>query len=421
MKILLIAYEFPPILAAQALRWFYLSHELSKLGVEVEVVCPDISPVNTFPMEVDDRIRLHRAWPGPFIGLSQVVAKKIDDGTEVFTDPALRHGPSAAIRCYRWIRSVLDTLVYPDTRSEWYPFALSKVRSLIKDNHFDVVISSHEPAVDIFIGKYAKQLGIPWIIDMGDPLLTPYSPRWRRGLDLRVERKVIREADHIWVTATSVLDLLRLRHGNDVGEKISIIPQGFPKYELERCVKKKSSKFHMVFTGNFYKDFRNPEKLASALKRIVDVDFLFTIVGDNYSFAPLFQGMDNVRILGKKDHFFCLNMQRESDILINIGNVQSFQVPGKIFEYLGAERPILHIRMSDNQDIGADIIEESCAGFSINNDVDLIEQAIRDLYQKWKDDSLDSFIIRNEEVIKKHSWKSRAELCLLSLQKVAGK
>ncbi len=56
MKILLVAYEFPPILAAQALRWFYLSNELAKLGVNVHVICPDISAEHAFPMDLDGRI-----------------------------------------------------------------------------------------------------------------------------------------------------------------------------------------------------------------------------------------------------------------------------------------------------------------------------------------------------------------------------
>ncbi|WP_233174955.1 hypothetical protein, partial [Delftia sp. ASV31] len=64
MKVLLIAYEFPPILAAQALRWFYLSNELVDIGVDIHVVCPDISTENAFPMDMDARITIHRVWPG---------------------------------------------------------------------------------------------------------------------------------------------------------------------------------------------------------------------------------------------------------------------------------------------------------------------------------------------------------------------
>jgi hypothetical protein len=38
MRILLIAYDYPPLSSPQAIRWYYLSRELARRGVELHVL-----------------------------------------------------------------------------------------------------------------------------------------------------------------------------------------------------------------------------------------------------------------------------------------------------------------------------------------------------------------------------------------------
>lgn len=418
MKILLIAYEFPPILAAQALRWFYLANELADIGVDIHVVCPDISPENTFPMEMDSRITIHRVWPGPFIGFSQKLVKKFQGKNEVSNElNTLR--PSRLFHVYRVIRIILDVIFYPDVRSEWYPFAFGKIKRLLKRERFDVVISSHEPAVDIFVGHYARKLDIPWVIDMGDPLLTPYSPKWRRGIDLRVERKIIQSATSIWVTADSVLDLLKNRHGASVEKKISVLPQGFSHRPVGQWSKENERRFCLVFTGNFYRDFRSPIELAKALFGLKDLDVSLVVAGNNSEFEPMFRGVAGVKFVGQKGHFECLSLQRQADVLVNIGNVQSYQIPGKIYEYLGAQKAILHIKTASDFDPSVELLKETGSGVVVQNNSRDIELALRGLHEKWKNDPHQLTDGRNEDVIQAHSWSYRARECKELLKAVS--
>lgn len=410
MKVLLIAYEFPPILAAQALRWFYLSNELVDIGVDIHVVCPDISTENAFPMDMDARITIHRVWPGPFIGFSQRLAGNVWRNSKAGNGRNASK-PSRLFQVYRIVRSILNAIFYPDVRSEWYPFARRKIKKLLRDEKFDAVISSHEPGVDIFVGNYARKLGIPWVIDMGDPLLTPYSPKWRRGIDLKVERKVIHSASSIWVTAGSVLDLLISRHGASVERKISVLPQGFSYRRVGRKTKEDEQRFLLVFTGNFYRDFRNPIELAKALFGLQDLAISFVIAGDNSEFEPMFQRISGVEFAGKKSHFECLELQRQADVLVNIGNVQSYQIPGKIYEYLGAEKAILHIKTAEDFDPGVELLEETGSGIVVKNCSRQIEAVLRDMYRQWTDNPEQLTDGRKEDVIKAHSWSHRARTC----------
>src|SRR5690606_10658033 len=70
---------------------------------------------------------------------------------------------------------VLARLVFPDARGEWKRPALRALVRLLEDVGPDVVVSSHEPSTTIEVGRIAKAHGFPWLIDLGDPVLTGYT------------------------------------------------------------------------------------------------------------------------------------------------------------------------------------------------------------------------------------------------------
>ena len=315
----------------------------------------------------------------------------------------------ATFTCIWVTRDVLNRIVYPDIRSEWYLFARHKLQQLLTKNQYDLVVSSHEPAVDIFLGFYARKKGVSWIVDLGDPLLTPYSRPWRRKLDLRVEKRVMQKASHVVVTDDKVIDLLVQRHGEHLRPKFSTISQGFPAVQAAPTSKANEC-FTICFTGNFYSDFRNPEQLALALRALPDIGFELYLIGNNHRFAPVFEGIHGVHFLGQKNHSDCLAWQRASDLLINIGNVQNYQIPGKIYEYLGSRKPILHIQTSESLDPGADLIEKMGAGTVVKNDAHDISKALKEIYSQWQSSPESLIAHRQEALILSHTWQNKALL-----------
>jgi glycosyltransferase involved in cell wall biosynthesis len=420
MRILLIAYEFPPILAAQSLRWYYLANELAKQGVDVEVLCPAMPAARAFQAQFHHRIVIHRTWPGPFVGLSQKLAGKTAGDRGVTSAQDAAGSRSLPLRVYRILRKILDTVLYPDVRTEWYPYAQQHLRRLLDSGDFDVVVSSHEPGVDLLLGLWAKKrYGLPWLVDLADPLLAPYSPSWRRWLDRRIEKRVLENADGVLVTTPKLIDLLTRRHGEYLRTRFHVVAQGFPDTSaLAADTDERGGSFDIVYTGTFYHRFRNPGPFAEALRRIDHDDVRLTVVGDNAAFEHLFAGIRNVRFPGKVDHFDCLAWQRQASMLLNIGNSQDFQIPGKIYEYLGAGPPILHIRASD-ADQGAKLIEETGAGLVTDNDAQSIAAALERLYRAWRNGTLASISTRRHDLIGQHSWEQRAKECLAAIEQVA--
>lgn len=411
MRILLIAYEFPPIIAAQSLRWFYLANELAKLGVEVHVLCPQMAGLSPFPVDFEDNVIIHRVWPGPYVGLAQAISAK-STSRNISHKSQAASGKNGLVMIYRVARKILNQVLYPDLRTEWYPFAKKRLKTIFHLYTFDAVISSHEPGVDVLLGLWVRKIfRIPLVVDLADPFLAPYSPRWRRIIDYRFERRVLEKADHVVVTTDRVIDLLCSRHGQKFKNKLTSVPQGYSTdISVGHCDDNVSKNLlNIVFTGTFYKDFRNPSLFANALRLLNSEKIQLIIAGANEIFHDTFSGIKNVKFIGKVDHFSCLDLQRKADVVLNIGNVQSYQLPGKIFEYLGSGSTILHIQ-TGSDDAGADLVTECGAGIVVKNDETEIYNALSNILTAWGKRKLDTLLDRNNSLIMQHNWSRRAQI-----------
>lgn len=418
LRILLIAYEFPPFIAAQSLRWLYLANELAKLDVKVEVLCPDVNPIRKLSASLHSNILTHRIWPGPYVFLSQLIAAKnnfIVNSDEI-AKPSVKAITTRSI--HNISRFCLNHLLYPDWRTEWYPFAKYYLNHLLRQNKYDVIISSHEPGVDVLLGMWAKKnFSIKWVVDLGDPLLTPYSPKWRRWIDKRYEAKAINYADHVVVTNPEIIKILAERHGVSAN-KITCVSQGYELLSPPTVARPKNKKMHIVYTGTFYEKFRNPMQFAAALNEISNQNITITIAGKNDNCQHLFRKFKNVKFTGKIDHYECLELQRQADILLNIGNEQSYQVPGKFFEYLGTGKPILHIQTSTYDPV-SELIRGLNAGEVVLNNPDAIKASLLMMLENWKNNRLERLYNVDGEKLDAYSWTSLARRYYLLLKQLS--
>src|SRR5690606_18831961 len=205
MRVLLIAYEFPPSPSPQSLRWAYLSRELVALGHEVHVLTADADQYTPGLPALPDELHVHRTFAGPVRGALALHRKyrerhprKGAGGTASAPGPAGLGLPappprSWKLRLVEFVQAVGAFVYYPDLRGEWRYWGRRALRRLIEELGPDVVIASHEPAVTL---ELALALGRErrWIADLGDPVLAPYTPRRRRERSRRIERKVCSQA-----------------------------------------------------------------------------------------------------------------------------------------------------------------------------------------------------------------------------------
>ena len=411
-RILLIAYSYPPLSDAQSIRWYFLSKGLVELGYEIDVLTIDLPKnVGNFPFEIPNNIRQFRSFPGLIEGISFKLKSKI--GVDTKNNKNLRKRSSFRLLKggYWLIRRILNSLLVGGIQTEWLPFALNYLRKIDLER-YDLVITSQEPVVDSLVGLILKYLRpeVPWIADMGDTFSAPYYPNWRRRLDWWFEKLIVNKADRVILTNNYALKDLLNRVGSFDTEKFFILRQGFPRklLDLSNRKRKKNKIFTLVFTGTFYRDFRNPSELIKALSE-VNFDYKLIIAGRNEGFLKDFEIIkDKVEFLGFVSYSESLKLQQEADVLIHLSNKQSIQVPGKFFEYLGARKPILSI-VYTKEDETARLTEELGAGIVCFNSADSIRSAVTKLYNLWKTDTLENFFSVDRKVLEEFTWESNAK------------
>lgn len=396
MRILLIAYDFPPVPSPQSLRWAYLVREMALAGHEVHVLAPDIPGYGAGGLpEIPENVRMHRVWPGPLMGLlawrqRRATARSMSTvGSEASRGDAAgdgADGPHAQLSRARlrlaikaelqkqtavhrfidrtrrkiwgvglnWkgqlvecVKSAASLVMFPDVRAEWMPWARRELHRLLEQVRPDVVITSHEPANSIELGLYAKKNGFRWIADLGDPVLAPYTPRRWRKRAFALERMLCEKADMVTVTSEHARQILAERHSLPA-ERCTVVTQGFDHRFSSEAVQDEVPKFdaerlELLYTGSFYA-FRRSGELIRAVLATPGVRLsIATVVAPNEVAEAAVSHPERVRMLGFVAHRQVLALQRRCDVLVNLANDDPVQVPGKLYEYLGTDVPILHV------------------------------------------------------------------------------
>lgn len=449
MKILLVAYDFPPIPSPQALRWAYLARELALAGHQLQVIAPDVPGYGAGGLPVlPASIQVHRVDPGKLSRLlfgrgRKNTASQAPVGTveaSVVTAPVLLAAGSAGTvaetlnwkgrlrrklersvrldgglnwkgRLAEKIKDVVSQHTFPDHRVEWVPHAIAKLDELILAQRPDVVVVSHEPACTLPVGLAAVERGLPLAVDMGDPVLATYTPPKWRGKALALERAVCDAATLVTVTTDAAVKLLLQRHSGLRPERTATITQGFdPSFDAvqgDRVVEFDPKRLELLYTGSFY-SFRRAEALLSAVTCTPGVRLsVATINAPDYLQKAAEQNPESIRIVGFLPHRAALEAQRRCDVLVNLANADPVQVPGKVFEYLGAGRPLLHLRGPDQDATGA-VITQLQAGWDLATDESAIVGAFLQMQQLKKDAALHERAA-DRAAVAKYGWPALAQ------------
>ncbi|MEZ0469364.1 hypothetical protein [Luteimonas salinilitoris] len=439
MRLLLIAYEFPPSPSPQSLRWTYLARELAALGHEVHVLAPDLGGETPGLPALPDSVRVHRTFAGPVRGMLAFIRKRrrrrAATAVHPHMDPPVSADSgtrSAALRPPRnWkqqvsemVQSAAQRIWFPDVRGEWRFWAERALEPLLDRIAPDLVISSHEPATTLELGLSAQALGFRWAADLGDPVLAGYvAPHWRDRAG-RLENEVCDRADLVTVTNAGAAELLRQRHGRcaDIG----ILPQGFDDRSRARATAAPRifdrDRLELLYTGSFY-SFRRADALMRALEAHPALRLSIAAVTVPEAMVSAAKAApERIRLLGFLPHDAILDLQRHADVLVNIANDDVTQIPGKFYEYLGAGRPILHLGNGD--DPVAAMVVRLRRGWTCHNDAEAISERLLALAQEKARGRLEQGLALGPETVGEYGWRQiagRLEALLLAVAAGAGR
>lgn len=440
MRFLLIAYDFPPIPSPQALRWAYLTRELVKSGHRVEVIAPDVPGYGPGGLpELPADVIVRRVFPGRLTrfllgrgrkttvpATSAATASTADETRGASVEEVLNWkgrlrkslessfaGEGSGLnwkgRLAERIKAAVSDRVFPDYRAEWVEHAIAALQVSVAEARPDVVVVSHEPACALPVGIAAARQGLPLVVDLGDPVLAPYTPeKWKKAA-FALERDACHAAMMVSVTTDAAAEVLQERHSLPDG-KVVVIRQGFdPDFRTDAAhsgVLFDSGMLELLYTGSFY-SFRSAQMLLDVVLSVPGVRLsIATIRAPDYLLEYVDRSQGRIRLLGFLPHTAAVAAQRQCDILVNLANADPVQVPGKIFEYLGAGKPVMHLR-GEHQDATGTLVSATRAGWDIASTPEQIESALVEAIDCKAAGKLSMRAPRRDQV-GQYSWPSLA-------------
>jgi glycosyltransferase involved in cell wall biosynthesis len=426
-EVLLATPSFPPVGGGRGIRWYQFIRLLAEKGWKFDVLT-----INTFmngnalSSSIPINIRIYRTYPGFLYNLRKRTFHLQNNlkKREIYI-------PKSRIRTMlkHIYRRVLYPLLIPDEMVEWLPFSFGKMNRLMKEKKYRLVITSGFPFSSHILGYLIKRRrNVFWIADYGDPWSinikkNPLSLRDR--INRTIETKLLKQVDRVIVTNNEIKDAFQstfpfLSDGN-----IHVIGQGCDPDLYARSPQITSDKFRIVYTGIFYSaEIRDHHPFFEALNSLRDLNLEVVIAGDisreeiEYCKSQDLDGL--VRFLGSVPHTRAITCQEEGSLLLLFGNSSPLQIPGKIYEYFSACRPVLCISDTpENPD--CQFVIKYNRGIITRNKPSNITSTVRKLYSLWESGNLDAQFNLKREGLEEFTWKSRSETMEKVIMELLGK
>jgi len=421
-KVLIITYYWPPAGGPGVQRWLKFVKYLPGYGIEPVVYIPEnptyplidkglLEEVNADTTIIKHKIVEPYAWASAF---SKGNTKKISSGII----PAQKK-QSLLQRMMLWVRG---NLFIPDARVLWVKPSIAYLSAYIKENNIDTVITTGPPHSLHLIGLgLKKQLGIKWLADFRDPWTTiGYHKQLKLSVSSAkkhkdLEHEVLNTADTILVTSpTTKKEFEALTN-----KPIAVITNG---YDVEKVIKQPlDEKFTVAHIGSFLSE-RNPKILWQALAELIaenagfKVSFELKLIGavsrevlDAIDANELSGYVNN---LGYVSHDEAIAAQRKSQVLLLV-EIDSEEtkciIPGKLFEYMVSERPIVAIG-PEGADFSGIIQATNTGVFVTYTEKDRLKKAILTYFEQYQQGSLQSHPIGLQQYSRKNLTGQLADL-----------
>lgn len=390
-KVLIIAYYFPPMGLSGVQRTAKFVKYLPKYGWKPTVLT--VSPTGYYALDPSLLAEVEQAG-------TEIVRASSLDPNRLFKRQKIVKMPSEGMR--KLFQFVGDTFFIPDTKIGWKLTAIRAACGLLQREQFDLIYATAPPQTDFLIGEaLKKKFKLPLVLDYRDAWLDYpfkyYPSPLHRYLHYRMEKRVVKAADRIIVTVRRVKESL-LKHYLALDyHDVVIVPQGYDPDDFEPGVPRKASahrKMRIAHAGTFYAG-RNPSVLLQALHDVVrnvpalrgriEISLIGNVRDEDKQLVNKLGLQNDVSFLGYLEHKECTKYLLESDVLWLVLD-NDFQSPGKLYEYIGARKPILG---SVVDGYISQLIVETNAGLCVPlKDVKAHERALLDLFAQYERNQL---------------------------------
>ena len=387
--LLVIAGEFPPLKTIGRIRTVKFVEHLRRFGWRCIVVTLQPSgregnydealmaeivdgdeiiriPLRNLEVEIADTVkRLLGRKPAPQAAApSPAAARPAAQAVAAPRAPAAQSGGGLMDKAHGMIRWVLRTLVnVPDDFRPWAQDALKLCRVLCAERQIDAIYTTLPPFSSLHVGhELRKETGLPWIADYRDlwygDVLREWMPEWRKKMEFRMERRLLRRADVIvTVSEPKTAYMQRLHPG--LKARWETLTNGYDT-ELygsrQRTRPFSGDTIEFVYTGRLFKNRKgyafaealgrihrsDPALAARARVRIIggvepEIQRRYDQIIAEYGIGHLYD------FVGDVSYAEAMDAQVNCDyllLIVDTGETSDGVIPGKLFEYVSVRRPI---------------------------------------------------------------------------------
>lgn len=399
MRILLIAYYYPPMNSSGMLRPLAMAKHLPLHGHDVYVVTPHTASENLTINE--NTIRVHDKPLAFFL-------KK----------PFYRF---FKIPYYLFEKSVLYCGKYKSVRTNWLENVKKESEKIMEIANPDIILCTYPPVETFELGLFfSNNFNIPLISDFRDGLI--FEPieesRIRNQIVYKyyknIEGNICNKSRAIFTVSDPISDYIRSTYAQN---NVYTVPNGYEEiFDSFESVKKLDKfKFNIVHTGRLSLSDSGTD-ISHFLEVLTDLitnhvhtrNTLRLHLAGELSLKEKLQLRNLVKkgiiiYYGKVSHERCLELQRHADLLLIVTSIKRKSVAtGKLFEYLHASKPILALTSGTYCE---KIIRETRSGWSIHPQDKISQKEF--LLQLLSSHEVKNAPLRNEKFIEKYSRRSQ--------------
>jgi glycosyltransferase involved in cell wall biosynthesis len=368
-RLLVVSWPYPPAPSVGGNRWLALSRYLRERGHDVTILTTAM--FGSLPDDAAEQVVRAHDLAG-----SDVVRRGLRRAPLSAGDGA---APPAAKPS-----GLLTKVVVPDAwLLSWAPFAVRAARSIVAERRIDCLVTT-TPYESTHLVAFGLGRGRPaWVADFRDGWSfeshrPPFPTAAQRALDSRLERAVATRADRVVGATMPIVEDFRERLGVDAAHVANgWDPDVAPAEGGHAAPELTPGRVTLLHTGTLSGGWgRDPrplfdalELLASRRPRVAERLEVLLVGRTTPDLERLLAGAGLGRLVRTSGHVTraaSLELQRRADALLLVTAARNRgEATGKLFEYLGAGRPIL--ALADGNE-AARIVRETQTGVTVPPD-----------------------------------------------------
>lgn len=376
-RILVITTTFPPDGAVGGLRTVRLVRHLAEAGFMQDVLT--LAPASYRPGAVIDAARasaipagvrvLHATALRPFAKLSAAIRRAVP-ARPVRSETSASTAQSAGVSAGRLAtlrRAVGACLTLPDAEASWILPAVACGIRRVRSARPDVIYSSGPPfSAHVVAAVLAKILRRPWVADFRDPWARAPWREDRFAFEKRawavLERLIVERAAGVVFVTQANRDDFAAAYGPSLAARFHVVPNGCDLSDFRDLVPRPpAGRFVLLHAGSLY-GARDPSALFRAVARGVATGvidrrtFRVRLIGrvglPALQLPQLLRELALEEVVEMVPHMprgQVLQEMVDASALLVVQPITKLSVPGKLYEYLAAGRPILALAEPDGE------------------------------------------------------------------------